>query len=157
RENDDCESADGNGATGGLPARIPGTWGRSARRRSERGVVLENRVLEPLEPFSRLQTELLGKQAPPLLIDVESLRLAPRAVEREHQLGAKALTERVLADERMKLGDELRVPAQREIRVHPLLDCAQAELFEPGTLELDEAGRVEIGKRLTAPEVERLA
>ena len=63
----------------------------------------------------------------------------------------------MLADERVKLGDELRMPAQREVRVHPLLDGAQTELFEPDALELDEAGRVEVGKRLTAPEVERLA
>jgi hypothetical protein len=30
----------------------------------------------------------------------------------------------VLADERVKLGDKLRVPAQREVGVEPLLDGA---------------------------------
>jgi hypothetical protein len=114
-------------------------------------------MLEPLEPLSRLEAKLLREQAPPLLIDVESLRLAPRAVEGEHQLGSEALTQRVLADEHANLGDELRVPAQREVGIEPLLDGAQTELSESAALDLHESNRVEIGKRLAAPEVECLA
>jgi hypothetical protein len=125
--------------------------------RTERGILREDRMLEALKPLPGLEPEFLREQAPPLLIDVESLCLAPRAVEGKHQLSSQSLAKRVLADERVKLGDQFRVPAQREVGVESVLDGAHTKLFEADALDLDELDRVEIGKRLTSPEVERLA
>ena len=114
-------------------------------------------MLEALEPLPGIEPELLDEQPPPLLVDVERLGLPARAVEGEHQLSSEAFAKRLPGDKCVKLGDELRVPAQREVGVQPLLDCAHPEFFEAGSLDLDELDRVEIGKRLASPQVERLA
>ena len=73
---------------------------------------------------ARLEAQLLDEQLAALAIDLERLRLPARAVEREHQLGAQPLAQRMSVDERLELGDELRVCADRELRLGPLLDAA---------------------------------
>src|SRR2546430_5116827 len=64
-----------------------------------------DRMLEALKPLPGLEPEFLREQAPPLLIDVESLRLAPRAVEGKHQLSSQALPKR---SEERRVGKECR-------------------------------------------------
>ena len=54
--------------------------------------MLQDLALQPLQPLTRLQTELLGEGQTKLLVDVERLGLAVRAVEGEHELAAQALT-----------------------------------------------------------------
>ena len=56
------------------------------------------------------------------LVGVERLGLASRAVEREHQLAAQPLAQRVLGDQRLELADQLSVAAERELGVDAPLE-----------------------------------
>ena len=80
----------------------------------ERVVLAEDRLLELLEAGARLDPELVEQGGARRPVRVERLGLAARAVEREHQLGAERLAQRVLGDERLQLPDELgRAAASR--------------------------------------------
>ena len=59
-------------------------------------------------------------------VDGERVSLAPGAVEREHELTAKALAQRLGADQGLELSDELRVAPEREVGLDPLLESAPA-------------------------------
>ena len=118
-------------------------------------VLLEDRPLEPPQLLPRLEPELLVEQAAAGLVDGERLGLAAAAVEREHELAAQALAQRVLADEPLQLGHELRVAAELEVGVDPLLERGEPLLLEAGALGACER-RVELGERRPAPERERL-
>ena len=122
-------------------------------RLRERDVLAQDRLLELLEPSTRLDPEVLAQQAAAVAVRLERLRLAARAVQSEHQLGPERLAERVGRDERLELAGDLRSRAAREVCVDPALDRGQAQLLEPGGLERE----VDVGERLAAPEVERLA
>ena len=87
----------------------------------ERRVVIEDLALEPLQLRARLDTQLVHERAPRPLIRVQRLRLSARPVEREHQLSAQTLAKRVPRDERLQLGDQVVVPAKRQVGLDPLL------------------------------------
>ncbi len=57
---------------------------------------------------------------------------AAGAVEREHQLAAQTLPERMLGHELLELADELRAAARREVRVDPRLEGGEPKLLQPG-------------------------
>ena len=95
------------------------------RRRSgqvERRILAEDRELELAQAWPRLDPELVDEPCPRGLEGGERLRLAARPVEREHQLAAQPLAQRVLRDERLELGDELGVPTEREVGLDPPLE-----------------------------------
>ena len=104
-----------------------------------------------------LETELLHERAPRLLVGLQRFRLPTRAVQREHQLPARPLAQRVSGDERLELGDEISLAPEREVGVDPFLDGGQAQLLEAGDLLLRERVEGEVGKRRAAPELQRLA
>ena len=52
-------------------------------------------------------------------------------------LSAEALLGRELLAQHLELGNELRVVAERELRLDPHLDRAQAQLFQASRLELE--------------------
>ena len=81
----------------------------------------------------------------------------PGAVQGEHQLGAEVLAERMLADERVELADQLRVASVGEVELDPLLDTREAKLLQAGDLGLGEALVGEVRERFSAPQRERLA
>ena len=58
------------------------------RRRLERGIVGENRLLETLQRLAGLDPELVDEQPSRVAIHLERFRLAARAIQREHQLSA---------------------------------------------------------------------
>ncbi len=60
-------------------------------------------------------------------------------------------------DERLQLGDELGVPAEREIGLDPLLDDDGPQFLEPRDLRLRERLVDEVGEGWPTPERERLA
>ena len=136
-------------------ASAPRTW-RSAAQ-VERRILLEDRPLEPLELLARLQSQLLRELAAGLAVGVERLGLPAGAVEREHQLAAQALPQRMLGDERLELADQLGVAAAGQIGVDPLLERRQPQLLETGDLGLRERLVGEVGERRPAPKRERLA
>ena len=96
--------------------------GGSGPRSREPGLVPEDLRLEPLELGSRLDAQLLDEPVSSLLIRLESLRLAARAIESEHQLPARGLAQRVLAHERLELPDDVAVATELEVGLDPFLE-----------------------------------
>ena len=87
------------------------------------------------------------------LVGLERLGLPPGPVQGEHQLGAEVLAERIRADERLELADQLRVAAVGEIVLDPLLEARESELLQAGDLGLGEALVGEVGQRVSSPEL----
>ena len=103
----------------------------------------------------RLDAELLDEACARVLIRVERFRLPSRAVEREHELAAQGLAERVLAHERSSSRD-VTVAAEVEIGLDPLLVRDEPELLEPADLGLREVLERELGECGAAPQRQRL-
>jgi hypothetical protein len=112
-------------------------------------------LLEPLQGLAGLDSELVHQVVPRLLVGLEGVCLAVGPVEREHLLGAQALAVRLAQDERVELADELRVAAELEVGVDPLLDRRGPLFFE---LRAFRAGDrlVEVGERRAAPQAQSL-
>ena len=93
-------------------------WASAARRGR---VLLEDALLEVAQRGPGLQPELLVEPPPSLGEDLERLGLPAAAIEREHELAAQALAQRVLVDQR----DQLREvgTAESELRVEVVLDA----------------------------------
>ena len=113
-----------------MPARgsAPARKGLRAR---ELGVVIQDLSLETLECGAGIDPELVDEPCAGLLEGLKRVCLPSRAVEREHQLSAQSLAERVIDDEALEPGDDLRVPAELELSLDLLLDHRESELFEP--------------------------
>src|SRR5581483_6748133 len=124
-----------------------------ARRR----LLAEDRRLEPLEERARLEPERVHERPAALPVDLERVRLPARAVEGEHQLASQPLAQRLRADERLELGNELGVAAERELRLGALLHERQPQLAQARDLRLRERLVRELRERLAAPDRERLA
>jgi hypothetical protein len=123
----------------------------------ERRVLLEDRPLESLQRTAGLDPELVDQSAASLLVARQRLRLAAATVERQHQLALQPLTERMLADQRVKLAHERCVLAEGEVGVDPILQRRQACLLEPRDRCLRERLVCKILKRRPAPERQRVA
>ena len=108
--------------------------------------MLEHEPLRALQLGPGLDAELLDERLARAGVLRERLGLAPVAVQREHQLRAQTLAQRLGRDEGLQLRHELGVPSECEVGVDPLLERAQAQLLE--------ARRVEL--RRAAPERERV-
>jgi hypothetical protein len=95
----------------GLGRRFRPRRGRR-QRQVEARVLPEDQPLELAERRRRLDAELVGEQAPRLLVRDERVRLPARPVEREHLLPPQPLPERLSCDERLELADEIAVPPE---------------------------------------------
>ena len=112
-------------------------------------------ALEPLQRSARLETELLAQQLARLPVGLERLGLPARAVEREHQLAAQALLQRIGRGERLELGDELVGAAERELGVDPVHPCGEPQLLEATDLRLRELEQRKLLQRRTTPQLQR--
>jgi hypothetical protein len=83
--------------------------------------------------------------------------LAPGAIEREHQLGAQALSQRLAGDQRLELADELAMPSVREIQVDHRFGGGEPQLLQAPDLGRGERLVRDVGQRRSAPERERVA
>ena len=63
----------------------------------------------------------------------------------------------MLRDELLELAHQLRVPALREIRRHPILEHRQAQLLEAPHRRLREPLVGEVSERVATPEGQRLS
>ena len=123
----------------------------------KRGVLPENRGLEPFELRTGFEAELAGERFPRRAIRGERVGLTARPVEREHELGARALPQRLRSDEGFELRHELGVAAERKVCVHALLHRCDPQLLEAGDVGLGERLVGEIHERRAAPEGEGVA
>ena len=121
----DVGEQEGDGAGRHLRGRRPGSGG-------QRFVLGEDGPLEAAQLLARLQPELLVEKAAAGLVDGQRVGLPAGAVEGEHELATEPLAQRVLLDELLELGHELRVASELEVGVDPLLEGCQALLLEAG-------------------------
>jgi hypothetical protein len=101
--------------------------------------------------------ELLGERPPAVLEHGQGLGLPAAGVQRPHQLSAQPLPQRVRGDQLLQLRDQGGVAAERQLRLDPVLDGADAQLLQADRLRPGEGQVLEVGERRPAPQVERLA
>ena len=80
-----------------------------------------------------------------------------RSIESEHVLGAKALSQWMLRNERFELAHCGAVAAERELGFEPPLERVQTKVLETGAFRPCERLGCELGQRRPAPERQRLA
>ena len=130
------------------------TAGRSGR---QLGVVREDHALHPPQLRPRLDPELVHQQLAARAHRLERLRLPAGSVQRQHQLRAQALAERVLGDQRAQLADQVRVAPAGQVSREPLLDRLHPQLLQAGDLVLRELVETMIRQRLPSPQRQRFA
>ena len=119
--------------------------------------MVEDGLLEALELIARLEPELRVQQPPARAEDLERVRLSTAPVQREHELAAQALAQRMSRHERLELGDELRRSPRCQVGVDPILDGCEPQLVEACDLALGEVLVGEVGERASSPQSERLS
>ena len=123
-----------------------------------RGAVLERRVLAQDSHFelaqlgSGLDSELIHQRGSQLAVRPQSFGLTPGTVERQQPLMPEALAQRMVAGQRLKLGDRVLVPAAGQQRVDPRLERAEAFLLEPRLFDAGELGIVDVSQRQAPPQ-----
>jgi hypothetical protein len=119
--------------------------------------LVQDRPLEALEIWSRVDSQFIGKSPVGLLVNLEGLCLPSSAVQREHQMTAESLTERMFGNEGLQIADHLGALSQGEIGFDSALERVEAKLAEPFYVALGERLVGKVGKRLTPPQLEGLA
>ena len=118
----------------------------------ERLVLTKDGLLEGAKLRVRLEAELLAQQASERAVGFERVGMATRAVERDHELRAQTLVERMEADERLELSHGLCLAPDSEHRLEASLERPKPEVFETGDLRLRERLGGETGECRPAPE-----
>ena len=113
-------------------------------------------MLESLEFRAGIEPELVDEPCACLLEGLKRVCLPSGLIEREHQLSAHSLAERVIDDEPLELRDDFRVPAELELSLDLLLDRRESELFEPHGLRGRKLLIAKVRERLAAEECECL-
>ena len=111
-------------------------------------------ALEAAERLARLDAELVQRGAR-VRVGLERLRRATGLVPCRHQQVPEALAQRMLDDERVELGDDVRRVAELDIGGDALLERDEAKLLEPPRLGLGPVLERELGERRPAPQLER--
>ncbi len=113
---------------------------RAQLRRLDREprVLSEDGGLELAEERRWLESQIGSKEPARLSIDRKCLGLPPDAIEREHELGPKALTQGMLGSERLEFGNDVGVPPESKIGFDPLFECDEPKLVEARDLVLCE-------------------
>ena len=119
-------------------------------------VLAEDRLLQLPQLGAGLQAELVEERLARGAVRLQRVRLAPRAVEREHQQAAQPFPERMLDDQRLQLTDHLVMAPEPELGLDPVLGRSEPQLVEPRDLALDERVVAEISESLPPPERQRL-
>ena len=130
----------------------------AGRQRHRLGHVLaQDRRLERAQVRRRLDAEPFDERAVRVAVGGERVGLAAGAVERQHQLAAQALPQRMCLDQRLELPGDLGVAADREIGLDALAEAADPQILQPRDLGLREALVGDVGERRPAPQLERRA
>jgi hypothetical protein len=118
--------------------------------------VIQDLSLEVLQSGTGFDPELVDEERACVLEDLQSVRLPSRAVQREHELGAQPLAERMVGDQALEPGNNLRVSAELQVCLDLLFDHRQPELFESHSLRGRKLLIAKVGQGLTAEKGECL-
>ena len=127
------------------------------RRSGQRVVLAQHRRVELSQLRAGLHADLIDERRPRVPVRIERIRLAPGAIEREHQLRVQALTQRLAGDQRLELADELAMPSVGQIQVDHRFGGSEPELLQAPDRGRGERLVRDVGQRRSAPERERLA
>ena len=111
----------------------------------------EDRTLQSDEIGRRIEAEFVEEVASGAVERAQRIRLAARAVQREHQLCGEPLLQRVLVDRALQLPHRRGVAAEREHRVEPARERRDADLVEPYGRGRGPFGVDHVGQRRPAP------
>src|SRR5918994_6940061 len=113
----------------------------------ELGIVAQDGAVQLLKRGAGFDAELVDELSARLMVDLQRLRLASRAVQREHQVAAKSLAQRVFGDQGLQLGDELGIATHLEVGFEELFESYEPQFLEPGDLVLREVLVDEVRER----------
>lgn len=114
----------------------------------------QDRRLQFHERGTRVQAKLVGKPLPGGRESGERVDLAAAPVQREHELTAQALAERVGCYELVELGHQAVVPTQLQVSVDAGYQGRQPKLVQPGGLRLRVAGASEVLQHVATPQIQ---
>ena len=129
---------------------------RHGRRRGQRRVVRQDLLFEPSQLGSGLDPELVEPRAG-LALCIQRIGLPARAIQRLDERARESLPERMGRHEALERGNELGVAAEQVLELETALDRCESLLLQAGCLDRRKGRVTEIGERVAAPEVERLA
>ena len=121
----------------------------------ERRVLLEDPLVQLAQGRPGFEPQLVGQAGTHGVEDARGFCLAAAAVQRDHQLPGRPLTQRVLGDQVLQLGDGLHVAAEGEVGLDAVLDRGEAEVLQAGGLGLGKRIEHKVGQRRPAPQRER--
>ena len=140
---DQGEAGAQGGRGGGPPARV-------------HEVLTQDRAVQLLEFLAGVGAQFLGEVGPDPFEGQQCLGGLAAVVLRQHELAAQPFQHRVAPDLVVEFAHHLVVPGQAEAGVGPGLQAHQAQLFEPGGLQLGEVVGGQFPVRGAVPEAERL-
>lgn len=113
---------------------------REQRRRPQGGFGPHDGLVSQTDLAPRIHAELLGEGGAEPMEHGESVRLPAGPVERQHELRARPLPQRIGVHQLLQLRQHLRVPAECEFAVDQLLLRGQALVVKPSSRGLDKTG-----------------
>jgi hypothetical protein len=105
--------------------------GRGRRGRVEDRVLAEDRLLHPAERAAGVEAQVVEQSPAALGVGIERFRLAPGAVQDQHQQGPAPLAIGLLSRQLAGSCDELRRPAAIELDHQQFFPQALDQLLEP--------------------------
>ncbi len=99
---------------------LHGSWSGHLKRQGR--ILFEDCSLELAQALPGLDAELLDELAPGVLVDLQRVGLAVRAIQGKHQLRSEVLSVGVVVDQRLELPDHLRMAADRQLGLDQLLE-----------------------------------
>ena len=114
---------------------------RRKLRRLERSVLIQDRAIQLLQRGPGIDAQLLDERLSGIRVRVEGLRLPSGTVEREHQLAAQALTQRMGAGQPLDLAHEPPVEPARRDRPRSGPRCRRGEAPRVGRSRIARMAR----------------
>ena len=114
----------------------------------------QNRSLERAKLLAGVEPQLVAQRASGIAENIECLDLPAGTVERDRELHAQLLAQRVLGAQRGKLSDHPFVLAEGEPGRQKLLPARESEFLQAARLLGSELGVQRIGERRATPERE---
>ena len=134
-----------------------GSSARGGVAQLERGVVAQDRALEPSQLRPRLDADLGEQRGARRVKGRQRIGLLPAAIEGEHELPGEPLAGRGLGHELSQLAGERDVAARGQVGLDAVLEGGEPLLLEARDLRLRERLEREIGERRATPQRQRLA
>jgi len=119
-------------------------------------LALQDQRLDLAQPARWFDAELVDEDTAGISVHSQRFCLPSAAVQGQHELAAQRLAQGVRVDERSQLADQICVPAERKVRVDPVTEHRQSQLFQPTDLDPGERLVADVGECRSAPETEGL-